>query len=230
MQETTTLTPPESARLTELEKIIKAGQQTFFEVGMALAEIRAAKLYRMAYNTFEDYCREAWGWSSRYVRYVVTSAETVSQMQESGTMVPLLTERAARQLSAVPAANRPAVLAAAGEQPTARSINAAAVEVLSPPAKRKYTKRNLPTTPPAGSANARSAATPPAADSSPSKFVSDELASQQLASDNFFAIQFEEIASAAIDDGTDEQLASAIKAAQIAVKTMLSEQKGRGAK
>jgi hypothetical protein len=207
MQEKTTLTIPESARLTELEKIIQAGQQSFIDVGMALAEIRAAKLYRMAYNTFEDYCREAWGWSSRYVRYVVTSAETVKQMQETGTIVPVLTEGAARQLSAVPAVNRPAVLAAAGEQPTARSIKCAA-----------------------GSAKARSAATPPAADSSPSQFVSDELASQQLASENFFAIQFEEIASGVIADGTDLQLASAIKAAQTAVKTMLAEQKGRGAK
>jgi len=61
----------------------------------------------------------------------------------------------------------------------------------------------------------------------PAKLVSDEVAARQLADRNFFAIQFEEIASAVVDDGTDEQLEAAVKAAKKAVKDLQAEQKQR---
>jgi len=38
-----------SERLEELEKVIAKGQQTFVEVGMALAEIRDLRLYKREY-------------------------------------------------------------------------------------------------------------------------------------------------------------------------------------
>lgn len=57
------LTELEQRRLAKLEDVIRRGQQTFIEVGNALAEIRDSKLYRKQYSTFEAYCRDQWGWS-----------------------------------------------------------------------------------------------------------------------------------------------------------------------
>ena len=50
-------------RLAELEDIIGRDLPTFVEVGKAIREIRDSRLYRETHDTFEEYCRERWGWS-----------------------------------------------------------------------------------------------------------------------------------------------------------------------
>lgn len=62
------LTTDEVARLKDLEKAIFRGKETFFEVGLALAEIKNGKLYRRNYDSFDDYCKKKWGWSSSRAR------------------------------------------------------------------------------------------------------------------------------------------------------------------
>lgn len=57
----------EQARLDELCGVVDRGIQTFFEVGMALAEIRDSKLYRETHGTFEEFCRDKWDISKRHV-------------------------------------------------------------------------------------------------------------------------------------------------------------------
>jgi ParB family chromosome partitioning protein len=54
------LTTAEKTRLTQLEKIIQRGLNTFIDVGAALTEIRTQKLYRQEYGTFEEYCQRKW--------------------------------------------------------------------------------------------------------------------------------------------------------------------------
>jgi hypothetical protein len=46
--------------LQKHETTIKKGLNTFVEVGQALLEIRDKKLYRIEYNTFEEYCKQKW--------------------------------------------------------------------------------------------------------------------------------------------------------------------------
>ena len=253
----------ESARLNELEKTIKDGLRTFVAVGTALAEIRDSRLSRAEYPSFDNYVQAELGIKKSYAYQIIESAGVA---QSVSAIADIRVETHARALAPVPPEKRAEVLAAAGDQPTARSIKEAAAAVLAPivmqataapdakdaPAdkpKRKYTKRNLPAAATAGSASARSAVTPPAADSSfpaahvaskpseqsageagngsPAKLVSDEMAARQMADKNFFAIQFEEIASAVVDDGTDEQLEAAVKSAKKAVKDLQAEQKQR---
>jgi hypothetical protein len=84
-----TLTADEAARLAELEARIKRG---FQEVGLALREIRDARLYRETHPTFEGYCRERWDFSDRRARQFMDAAEI-------GTMVPVENERQARALA-----------------------------------------------------------------------------------------------------------------------------------
>jgi hypothetical protein len=71
------LTDHERTRLTELEGVIRRGKETFIEVGLALAEVRQARLYRENYRTFEEYCGEEWELSARQAQQIRNAAEVV---------------------------------------------------------------------------------------------------------------------------------------------------------
>jgi len=87
-------------RLEQCEAVIERGLQTFVDVGNALLEIRDNRLYRSDYSTFEDYCRERWGFSKRYANYQIEAAKTMANL---GTIVPILpaTETQARPLTSL---------------------------------------------------------------------------------------------------------------------------------
>jgi uncharacterized Zn finger protein (UPF0148 family) len=85
------LTTAERSRFAELEDVVARGLETFVQVGLALAEIRDSRLYRETHGTFEDYCRERWGFTDRRARQLVATAGI-------GTMVPVENERQAREL------------------------------------------------------------------------------------------------------------------------------------
>ena len=104
------MTPDEFGRLQSLEAVVERGRQTFIDVGLALAEIKRAKLYRSTHKTFEAYCVERFGFGQNYVGKLVAAAETA---KEIGTTVPLSNERAAREFTEVPKEDRPKVAEAA---------------------------------------------------------------------------------------------------------------------
>ena len=60
------------------------------------------------HGTFEDYCRERWGWSRNYANKTIAAAEVASMM---GTTVPIPNEAQAREL--VPLLDRPDKMAEA---------------------------------------------------------------------------------------------------------------------
>lgn len=131
--------PPvaEQFRLSELETVIERGQQTFVEVGLALLEIRDSRLYRQQFSTFEDYCRERWGWSRRHVNRHIEAAEVSNVL---GPIGPIPTNEAqAREL--VPLMrHEPSVVADVwqelreehGERLTASVIREAVQSVIAP--------------------------------------------------------------------------------------------------
>ncbi|MEY4384770.1 MAG: hypothetical protein RLY20_53 [Verrucomicrobiota bacterium] len=88
-----TLSVAEAQRLTELEQTIARGQQTFVEVGLALAEIRDLRLYKAEHRTFELYCRAKWGWTRQRAYQLMGAAEV-----KMSTRVDIPDEAAARQL------------------------------------------------------------------------------------------------------------------------------------
>jgi hypothetical protein len=117
----------ESKRLIELEKIIKAGCQTFVEVGTALAEIRDARLYKSDFATFEDYCIGKWGWSKQHCYRLIECAP----IAKSNPQVTRINQ--ARELAKVPKEKRESVIKtavtkakAAGRPITAKDIQVAA--------------------------------------------------------------------------------------------------------
>ena len=82
------ITPAESVRLCELERIIQKGKDTFVEVGTALAEIRDSRIYRATFKTFENYCQDRWGFTKNYVNRIIQAADVVTNLVPIGTSVP----------------------------------------------------------------------------------------------------------------------------------------------
>lgn len=86
----------ETRRLSELEDKIERGLQTFVEVGDALSEIRDDRLYRESHSTFEDYCRERWGFNRQRASQLIQNS-TVSKILDS----PPATESHVTELAAL---------------------------------------------------------------------------------------------------------------------------------
>jgi hypothetical protein len=92
------LTETEQVKLRDLEGIIERGLQTFVEVGAALTLIREQGLYRTSHPTFDEYCKERWGWSDRRARQLMEASEVVGTLAETGTIVPPENEAQAREV------------------------------------------------------------------------------------------------------------------------------------
>lgn len=93
------LTLPDRARRQELEATISRGWRTFIQVGEALEEIRAKRLYREDFTTFEEYCQKVWNWSRQRAYQMMDAAKTAGVLEEVG--VTVTHEREARQLKPV---------------------------------------------------------------------------------------------------------------------------------
>jgi hypothetical protein len=91
------LTAVERSRLSELEAVVERGRQVFVEVGNALMEIRDERLYRLSHGTFEEYCRERWGFVASRARQLIAAAESVTVVTAAGLPAPA-NERQAREL------------------------------------------------------------------------------------------------------------------------------------
>lgn len=82
------LSPRDTARLAELEVVIAAGRKTFDQVGFALTEIRDMRLYKGEFATFQDYCRDRWGWNRAYAYQLINGAAVMKTLPpEMSTIV-----------------------------------------------------------------------------------------------------------------------------------------------
>lgn len=70
-------------RLENLEKIIERGQKAFYETGNALKTINEKELYKEQYSSFETYCQERWGMTSRNANYLMTAADIMNNLKEN---------------------------------------------------------------------------------------------------------------------------------------------------
>jgi hypothetical protein len=131
------LSTTEAQELARCEAIIAEGKDTFIKVGSALLRIRDGRLYRRTHATFEAYCRKKLGWGRNYVNKQIAAAEVAKSLLPTGngdlgTTVP--TERVARALAALPAAERKpvsdcAVEMAKGGKVTTRHVRRAIQKV-----------------------------------------------------------------------------------------------------
>lgn len=120
------LSKSEYSELKSNEKIIETTKEGFVACGNALGAIQEKKLYRAEFETFEEYCKEKWGWHRAYVYRLIEAAEI--KMSPIGDKIE--NEAQARAIAAVPKKERKAVLkkAEAHGKLTAASIAEAANE------------------------------------------------------------------------------------------------------
>lgn len=87
--------------LEALEGRVRAGLQTFVEVGEALAEIRDRDGFKLrGYQTFEDYCETEFGFSVRQGQRLIVAARTAAAVAELTGETPA-NEAVAREISRV---------------------------------------------------------------------------------------------------------------------------------
>jgi hypothetical protein len=96
------LSPAEVQTLEHYEEIIALGIKTFVLVGHALLTIRDRRLYRGAYSTFEDYCRQRWDLSRPYAYQLMEASAVVENVSAVADIAPA-NEAQARPLTTLPA-------------------------------------------------------------------------------------------------------------------------------
>ncbi|MEH2333772.1 hypothetical protein [Nostoc sp.] len=84
---TITVTAVEVPELTEAEErdrlnLERKVERAFFEAGKALMELRDRRLYRSTHKTFEDYCRDRFGFSRRQPYHLMEAAVIFDNLVE----------------------------------------------------------------------------------------------------------------------------------------------------
>lgn len=129
---TGTLTADERIVLTRLEATVEAGVQatlTVLEAGKALAEIRDRQLFRDSAATWEKYVSDRFRITKRRADQMVAFAGVRAALEEMGTRVPEISEKAARPLVGLDSDTVSEIVTEAAGSPegvTAGTIKAAA--------------------------------------------------------------------------------------------------------
>lgn len=83
------LSDGEAAQLTNCERIIERGINTFATVGDALWQIREQRLYRATHATMDAYLRERWGMSRQHASRQIHAAATARALRDSPILSPI---------------------------------------------------------------------------------------------------------------------------------------------
>jgi hypothetical protein len=82
------LSEPEQADYFACEEVVASGWNTFVQVGLALARIRDGRLYRMDFETFEQYCRLKWEYGRNYVDRLISAAQVFTHLLTNSHQKP----------------------------------------------------------------------------------------------------------------------------------------------
>lgn len=93
------LTCIEKTNLADLEATIERHLTAFYEVGFALMQIRENRYYRETHGTFEQYCKERWGFERAHAYRLIKSSEVVQNLSPIGD-IPT-SEGAVRPLTSI---------------------------------------------------------------------------------------------------------------------------------
>ena len=120
------LTLDEERERLHLERKV---ERAFYEAGLALQTLRDKKLYRSTHKTFQDYCKDRFGFTKRSAYYLIDTVQIVDNLQKSEPMVHIMptSERQCRPLKSLePEGQREAwnkaVEKAKGKVPSSRIV------------------------------------------------------------------------------------------------------------
>jgi len=85
--------------LEKCEVVIESGKQVFIEVGNALRDIRDRKGYRHKYGTFEEYCKQRWGFSVSGAYKQIKASEAAQLIQQNVDTCPQIDYGKARTVA-----------------------------------------------------------------------------------------------------------------------------------
>ena len=97
--------------LAEREKTISSGLKKFLEVGTALLEIQNYKngvLFKQGFGSFENYCRERWGFGQSQAYRLMGDAKIVSAISPMGEKENIPMPIAERQIRPLALLKKPA--------------------------------------------------------------------------------------------------------------------------
>ena len=120
--------------LAECEATMERGVRGYVEAGEALRIIRDDRLYRETHGTFEDYCRERWGWSRQRSLQLIDAASVTTTVVSLNAPAPA-NEGQARELVGLPAETAAQIMRTAaetGQTVTARIIRETRVQITQP--------------------------------------------------------------------------------------------------
>lgn len=132
------LAASEQTELIDCERIIGEGYTTFLKVGLALAKVRDAKLYRGEHKTFEAYCEKRWNFSRTRAYELIASAGITNALSAMADIPSPANERQARELHGLDSETAAAVMAEAVDEDgvvTSESIREAREQIAPKPAK-----------------------------------------------------------------------------------------------
>lgn len=138
----TALTSKERREREECESEIRETKDAFTRCGIALARMRNKRLYRDTHNTFEDYCRDVWGFSKTYANNLITASDVVTTIVVTNPELPPPSNEAqARELARVPEAERAEVWERVVTETDGKPTAAAIREAVAPPRSGGYVVR-----------------------------------------------------------------------------------------
>jgi hypothetical protein len=129
------LTPDQQVQLQSCEAILQLASHTFFEAGLALAEIRDDELFIDEFDSFEAYCQEKWQYGKRYAERLMAAAEVVKRLRTNSSLPSPSYEGQVRPLMGLSpdqavAAWEKAAEKAGGRKMTARIVTSAVREIV----------------------------------------------------------------------------------------------------
>lgn len=130
---TTKLSADERSDLKRCERIIKRGSKVFIAVSEALMEIRDKRLYRENYPTFDEYCKEKWGFTARHGQRLLAAKEVTDNVRPIGRIPDH--ESQARPMVGLPAETQREVWREAIESADGGKITAERVAEIAEPHK-----------------------------------------------------------------------------------------------
>ncbi len=90
------LSPSESADRQRLELKV---ERAFYQAGSALRELRSRRLFRSTHRTFEDYCKERFGFQRSHSYQLIDAASVVDNLSAIGGQILPTSERQVRPLT-----------------------------------------------------------------------------------------------------------------------------------
>jgi hypothetical protein len=82
-------------------------ERAFVEAGKALMELRDRRLYRSTHKTFEEYCKDRFGFTHRHVNYLISGAVVVENlMGTNGSQIEVQGEMGTNGSQILPTSER----------------------------------------------------------------------------------------------------------------------------